>query len=411
MTKDENRTGNKGQTMEILNFLALAIIVVGVILTMRSVGLSKSLKSGQAASRYHQAESFHSAVNAFISTTNSKSGRNMLELMALVSSNNETVLELGHPGHKITINATLEFRKRLDKLLGKGNWHLTIPIAKKSKIQVVMVVDASRSMCDDVNDIQDELPYMIENIRREGKDVEVTIYILPSTSSCGQGFDDISCDNFPSSAILECKSIKSADCSLAGSNEEDWGNGLECVIESEKDEWPDKAVLIGMPLADEITAGCECGTDSCKGYSDMNLCWTGGKMSSDSGCTTQQESLANGISAAKEVGMVLFPLKADPCAEPSPCGNQPAYICANEPLLENYMERAGDETGGDMYEIDDASEASEVVRKILASQQGHKIPPIEMGSQPPFKGKTTYQIPIPVLQGGKVVFAELDWWS
>lgn len=409
--KERNRTGNKGQTMEILNFLALVVIIIGVIFLMRSVGLSQSLESGQAASRYHKSTSFHSAVNAFISTTNSDSGRNMLELMALVSNFNQKVLRLGPPGNKVTVNATLQFKQKLDKLLGENNWHLTIPIAKKSKIQVIMVVDASRSMCDDINNIQNELPYMIQNIEAQGKDVKVEVYILPGGGNCDSAnFDDITCDNFPSSDILECEPIKNLDCSLAGSNEEDWGNGLKCVIESEANKWPDNAVLLGVPLSDEMPAGCECGSDSCDNYRSTGVCWSGSYMGSDSGCTTQQESLDNGITAAQGIGMVLFPLQANPCATPSVCSSGKVYTCANRPILKQYMEEAADKTGGERYVIDDASKASKIIKNLVSSQQGQKISPIEMGSKPPFKGKTTYRIPLPVIQGG-VVMAKLDWWS
>lgn len=394
----------KGQVAEILNFLILVVVVTIIIIVLKSVVVDDKLTAQGTGQSAQEEASFRSGVNAFMVMTEDQSGKTFLELLGYVGYLENTTIDLGGPKNPLVINVTEEVAKRLDAIYGKGHWNLTLPIPHRSGIQMFIVIDTSKSMCDDVQDLKEAIPDLMNELKKEDKETTMYIYFLASESvGCYYmksendiiRHAEVGCDDLTSAdpSRIFCHTMKvGGDCDIKGDTEEDWGNAIACISEQgvtkeagDKPGWDDFSIRIGIPLSDELPGGSE----SCPG-------------------PTQEESLDNGIKSAKKNKVKIFPLRANPCGiicfdndEDECCDlsgktSFPAsrkcswgvggcvscnYCECGEDLLPLWMQDIANQTGGAMFDLVDGSPAEAIID--IALNQSFERGPIVLGSQIP----------------------------
>ncbi|MEM5783416.1 MAG: hypothetical protein QXH83_00175 [Candidatus Aenigmatarchaeota archaeon] len=394
----------KGQTFEILGFvvLAVAIIILTTILKSGSIrGYTTTIKELYET---QEGEGFRAGVNSILYMTEQKTGKTMHELIGIAALiQNDTI----YFGPTIgSINVSEEVKKRFDAIYGKNHWKVNISfdIPPAREIQIVIVADTSGSLCDDVNELR-QLPQIIDALRARGKDVSARLFLLRGSLSCCEG--TINCGNFKFTDYFDCQVINPyGNCTLTGSTEEDWGNGLVCAIQiGPKGGWSEYSIKIGIPLSDELPGGSETCTK------DPN--------------SAQYRSLQNGINAAKNANMIVFPFKAltgkECCPSCNCIGNSTCGICHEgswrftdiqckcDSAVEWYMSTIANETGGKMIALKDASQIIDALINITMEIDVGNLPYLEIGYPIPERKNiiaVTLFVPTPAQR-----FVELRAWQ
>ncbi|MBL7170044.1 MAG: hypothetical protein ISS48_03420 [Candidatus Aenigmarchaeota archaeon] len=414
----------KGQALEMLSFLVLAITIIVIMLFSRTHLASGYGKTLRILTERQETEGLRSGLNSILQTTEPKTGRKMGELIGISSYTEETILDFGSIG---TVDVLEELEWRLNSIYGENKWNVTIPPADLPFFaQVVIIVDTSASLCDDV-DAMRKLPNIIEkindNIKASVGDpsqdrITATVYMLPAgIAGCceGGGGHALTCNEFTETTIFHCDSTNNLDCprSLRPTNEEDWGRGLACVIDNGPPEgWNGASTKIGIILSDELTTGNE----------DMNN-------------PNRWQEITNSLNAAINEAqgfMYVFPIKADTgirCCPPCNCedGNHDArdpcdiclwargkqyYLftegqCAEDSRLLGHMRELMQGVNPPnppefqtVYELTDPTQVTDAISNIITEVIEREIPPISLGSPVPENKKIntlTVAIPIPFI--------------
>ncbi|MEM7826712.1 MAG: hypothetical protein QXQ40_00630 [Candidatus Aenigmatarchaeota archaeon] len=396
----------KAQAFEMLGFVILAVAILVVTLMLRTASIKGYAYTTKSLFETQEGESFRAGVNAILHMTEERTGKSMIELIGIAAYIGNDTINFGPVIGKINVTKELEWR--FNVLYGEGHWYIYIPLTKPEReIQIVIVSDTSGSLCDDVLALKN-ITYVLEGLRQVGREVSMTLYLLEGQlSGCCEG--TITCGDFPSTQYFSCDVISRANCSLGGvQTEEDWGNGLACAIENgPKEGWLDYSVKVGMPLSDELPGGSETCTMSTGSF--------------------QYRSLQNGIRAAKERDVIVFPLKAETgkdCCPSCNCpGTQDCGICFHnkwmftrdqcicDDTLSWYMSEIANQTGGRMIALKDALEIINAIKNVVVEIEPKGIPFIEAGYKVP-EGKNIRAVTVamPTLTQ-KYVELQAKQWS
>ncbi len=328
-----------------------------------------------------------SGVNALFLMRDERYKMSLLDLAGRAVSEGVEMVSLGDTLQAVNISRELEWR--MDALFGKGNWHLTIPFPEKKEFltQLVIVADVSGSLCDDLNDLK-RLPFIIEDLNKKGRSVFATLYML-GLSDCSHpliNLPDIVCSDFDTEhfrcGIIPCPPIKPT---IDWQTEEDWGNGIACASRlGPAGGWSEGAARLGIVISDELPGGSECGkNDACAS------CNVGS-------ATYQYRSLDNGIESATENKVKIFGLRADPCGSVTAPGTRGAFICYCKDVVGNYMNEITSKTGGKWFELEDASEVTKIIEKIIIETKKPEARIIDIGSPIPKRVRTyAYELLVP----------------
>ena len=393
----------KGQTLEMLGFLILAIAVLGVILFLRSYLIGGFSRTFLSVAERHEFQGFKGGVNSILFNTETKTGKKLLELLGIVAHTGNPVIYFGPTVGSVDIRDEITWR--FDAIYGKGKWFFHMPYPDIIPLyQTVIIVDTSASICDDVENMRDNLPKLIEDLRQQGFRIGATVYLLPGGQQCCGGIR-MTCEgaNFQETRFFHCRDFRDYECKNRPRNEEDWGNGLACAIEiGPEEEWRGWTAKIGIILSDELSSGSECGgSQSCCRDSSSN------------------NGLQTATSAAQNFGMYVFPIKAETC-KPL-CfyyGGQrydnypPGLVCDCDSLLTEDMQRLASTTGGRMAQIQDSTQVTDVIRSILTTINIEVEPHLNLGTEiPKNKNIRAVTIPVPVSYIGEYTNAYIYQWS
>ncbi|MBD3155348.1 MAG: hypothetical protein GF368_01695 [Candidatus Aenigmarchaeota archaeon] len=405
----------KGQATQMLGFLILSITVIAVILFMRTYLASSYGQGLSRISGRHEIEGFRAGTISILQTTDDTTDRTILELLGIAAyeSTGSGDLDFG-PGVG-SVNALDEIEWRMNEIYGEGNWYVKIPYPDViPRYQIIIIVDTSASLCDDFSDIATRLPDIINGLKNDGYNVAATIFTIMGGQDCCDGGSLDCTDLFGTSmggsrltrSYIHCENLERNDC--AGSingpvNNEDWGRGLACAIENEPYEgWYDFTAKIGIILSDELSTGS----------SDIQ------EITSDN-----IESLNVGIdyatgSNSHDAEVRVFPLKAKNC-EWICAKNEGVEFdlycngcCINDANLLIHMEQIADATGGVVYTLDDATQASQSIREIITNHEFAIKPYIEVGTNPPEnKNINSEAVPVTVPHIGGYTNIYIETWS
>ncbi len=422
----------KGQIMEMMGFLILAVTITGIILLIKYQLVGNYERSFSALSGRQETEGLRSGINSILSTTEEKSGKSMVELIGTAVHNEKDVIYFGPVIGDVDVKEEIEWR--FDSILGHGKWYLK---AKPPKIippiQVIMILDSSASLCDDVKEIKQNLLPTINDLIKDKKNITATIYMLPGQGEecCGEEKIKMKCEgddgiNIEETSYLHCLDFETgfgSGCTRPPENEEDWGRGLSCAIQKGPNEgWVDDSIKVGIVISDEVSYGSELKDDSC----DLNQ--------------ENQDSLDIGINAAKNFGLKVFSIKTNTgkscCNECENCQSecniclmwyddvpdwQDTWVerryftkvqCSCDQELENQMVKISEETGGKFYTVQKAEEVSEAIREILTEIESKEDYFLEAGnSRPEEKNIRSYTITIPVPYTGEYTDVNIYYWS
>ncbi|MEM5792919.1 MAG: hypothetical protein QXY45_00980 [Candidatus Aenigmatarchaeota archaeon] len=403
----------KGQTMEMMGFLILAVTIIVVILYMRTHLAGTYGRSFSSLVQRQEVEGFRAGATTVLQTTEEKTGKSLLELLGIASYNgaynlnNPWEYDFG-PGRGV-VNLRDEITWRMDEIYGQGKWYIKIPFPDViPRYQMVMIVDSSGSLCDDFQNIKNNLKNIVEKLRQK-YNLAVTIYMLPGGQECcGTDGGKLMCEGlFETEKYLHCidldrNSLQNVNKNICRQeyrpiNNEDWGRGLACAVEIGPYEgWYDFTAKIGVILSDELTTGSE-----------------------NFGNPETSTSLEIGILAARGTGakpfMNVFPLKAytgKDCCPDCNCENPdqkteykcplcPEKICSvcvrgdgidwqifNKPScryeseLISQMDRLASETMGERYNLND-NDVSRAIEEIFKNHDFSGIKTyIDLGTEP-----------------------------
>ncbi|RLD97463.1 MAG: hypothetical protein DRI92_05605 [Aquificota bacterium] len=403
----------KGQISETLGFVILAVAVI-ILISISLVYFANSFGMGFInTAEQHETQGFKAGVDSVLQSTEPKTGKKMMELLGTIAYLGKEDIYFGPEIG--TVNVLDEIKWRFDKLYGHGHWYMKIPFPDFSpNIQIVTVVDTSPSLCDDVKDMRDNLPKVVKELRDDGLDVTATVFMLSGGARCcGKEKYTLRCEEvFPETDYFHCRNIDQASCSTKPRNNEDWGRGLKCAIESGPVEgWKKRFYIrVGMVMSDELSG------------------------SSDDACTPggMEQSLDTAIDAATNFGMYVFPLKANPCGcvcvavmynkrlyeynicsgkncsecamgkDVCDCSVKGADICKCSDQLDADMGALASATGGKVYNLDNATEVYESLKEIFRSLISKIKPYLEAGTTPPKnKNIKAMTVPLPVVLSGE----------
>jgi len=422
----------KGQTLEMLGFLILSVAVIGIIIFMRTYLAGSYGKTLSSLTERQETEGMRSGLNTILQTTDPKTGRKMEELIGIGVYTEKSELDFGRDsnGDQLKVNVFKDLEERLDAIYGKGKWHLELPYPDLPfYAQVVIVVDTSASLCDDVENMK-RLPDIINNlnemikqkypIKDKDKDrITATVYMLSGGNAgcCEPDYDGqtyLGCSRFEANKretnVFRCRSINSLDCprslrpsdSLHWTNEEDWGRGLACIADNGPPEgWNGASTKIGIILSDELSTGNENQPEA------------------------QEASLESAINYANSIDMFVFPIKADTgiacCPSCSGCrsecnicvsynGEQTSLFtertCAMDSELISHMEglMAGVNPPEfrQVYELEDSTEVTTAISDIIKDVAEREVPTVKLGAPIPQDRKVntvTVTVPIPFIGG------------
>ncbi len=417
--------------MEMMGFLILAVTITGIILFMRTNLASSYGKTFATLSNRQEVEGMRSGINSILLTTEEKSGKTILELIGTSVYNEKDNLNFGPVVGNVDIKEELEWR--FDSVFGNDKWYLRVKAPEIiPPIQVVMILDSSASLCDDVKDIKENLLPIIKELREEDKkNITATIYMLPGGGGecCGEERIKMKCSgedgiNLEETSYLHCVDFQTytRNCINPPKNEEDWGRGLSCAIEKGPLEgWLDESIKIGIVISDELSYGSE----STDGNCNVNR--------------NNKDSLKIGINAAKNFGMKVFSIKtntgknscpdcSDEC-EPNICMMWyddvqnwkntwverrffTKEVCDCDQKVEEQMKEISEETDGEFYPIENAEEVSESIREILTEIEARQDYILEVGnSKPSNKNINSHTVNIPVPYTGEYTDLNIYYWS
>jgi hypothetical protein len=390
----------KGQAMQMLGFLVLAITVIVVILFMRTFLASSYGRGLSRISERHQTEGFRAGSISILQTTDDNTDRTILELLGIAAYQTNKDLDFGEAGQ---VDVLEELEWRMNEIYGEGNWYVKIPYPDIiPRYQMIIIIDSSGTLCDDFQNIKTNLPIIIEDLR-DRYNIAITIFMLPGGSRCcdtGSGSIRLNCDGLfgieegeddqiGTRRDLHCINLDRSsvedldrdmcDSSINPENSEDWGRGLACAIDVGPYEgWYDFTAKIGIILSDELPWGSE-----------------------NHGLNENRDSLEIGIGAARDF-MRVFPLKAETGKNCCPsCSNCPSHCelcvrssdhnyhifnqdaCNEDTRLRDYMDRFAIETDGELYILRDSGEAAGTIGRILDEHIFDINPYLEIGTNPP----------------------------
>jgi len=411
----------KGQIFEIFGFLILAIAVIGVILMIRYFMVGSFGKTYSAMAERHVYEEVHAGVNSIFFMTEEKSGRSMMELVGLAAYMGNDTINFGPSIGDVNVVKELEWR--LDALYGKNHWHLQAKYPDITPdVQIVMVLDASASMCYAVKEISMKMPALIESFVRQGKRVTATLYILPGGANCCNGYKLQCANQFNETPYFHCRGITDIESSCdtktakgAGiQTEEDYGNGIACAIEAGPvEEWNPMSVKLGIVISDELPVGSEC-----FGNSRLGCC-------PGQDYAEQRKSLEAGIKSAQKSKIPIFTIQqidyideqrtqCGTCCQVG-SGEQPLDLqCACTDMVTQYHKDMASATGGDTFTLDSvsASDLTDKINQIIVRAKPIRKPNLEVGSPVPLdKNTRVVEVFVPVTVSGVYTKALVTQWS
>jgi len=411
---NNRRSRKKAVVFETMSFLILSIAIIGVIIMLRVYLVGGAGRSFGLVVERHVEEGVYAGANSVLYATEERSGKTMLELIGIAAYVGNDTVDFGPVVGKINVQKELEWR--FDKIYGKGKWYLHVPQPDiQPEIQIVFVVDTSTSLCDDVEEMAKNLPFLIEDLRQTRK-VTATIYLLLGGANCcklgtHEDLGPIACSRFPEKEYLHCVGLTASVCpgfGSGGQRDEDWGNGIACAAKGgPKEGWEDFSIKVGIPLSDELPQGSEClGGNTC--------C-----ADSPSSYAAQHIALQNGINASLKNNLIVFPMRANPCGTVCSlyAGGQTIerYTdlqcnCGN--LLTQYMNEIADATGGKMFNLKNPTDVVNAVKDVITSVTPKRKPELVAGTQPPVRVDIrTVTTPVPVSLAGVYTTAYIYQWS
>lgn len=406
----------KGQTVELLGFLLLVVVVVIVFLTINYLTAGKKLDVMELTQESQDISYFNSGANTFSALIEPAANKTFIELIGLAGFFEKSVLEFGPADNKIQVNVFNEATKRLDLIYGKGHWHMDIHPAPPYEMYVIILLDVSQSMDEEITNIQEKIGTIITDVKKTtGKRVFYKLYFLPGGDWYKAKFND-AVKKYPN-----LKTYSVTDCTLNGEKNEAWAQGMDCLIEKKAPEWGTVTAKVGIILSDEPPGGCEkCGCWHYGGYVYEGCCPNDylTTCSDVSDCGTRDADISALITRANSLmptAMNIYTLKANPC-NVLPAGPQCnyahiPYVCAGEQKLIDYMTTLSTGTGAKMYNVDNHEDVSKAIQDIVLAQPIPDVP-FEFGTTPP-EGKVihSYVIPAPTPVPGAYVKVVLKQWN
>jgi len=404
----------KGQTMEILGVVVLGVSLIALLFFLGVFSMKGYASSAEALTDRHEDESFKAGVNSILYTTESKTGKTLLELLGIASKAGNTTLNFGPGVGEVDVRKEIEWR--FDAIYGKGNWYLKIPFPNvTADIQIVAVSDTSNSMCEAVRTLVTDVPEVLERIRAKGRKAEMTLFLLGDFSCCVEENGnwvpfDLSkytkeTDYFHVRGLpqeyegIQCKN----PCGADGSSDEDWGAGLECAIKMGPYKgpgeygWKQNVVKVAIPISDELPGGTECG------------CPSGGSRA----------LFERGLKKALEDEVFVFAFRGDACGvirtSQEGCSeraipNDP-YCTCSKGTINDWMGDMSNQTKGKMYNLSDVVASADTIEKIIMEIQPNRVPYLEAGTVPPKGEKRAVTSLLPVTVLGKYVELYVYQWN
>ncbi len=408
----------KGQTIEILSFLALVVIAVTSILALGLITSGQKTDVRQITQEAHEEEYFKAGANTLNIITEPTTGKTFIELMGLVGFFERETLEFGETDNPITVDVTDELTTRLNLLYGEGHWNMEIHREPAYQIYAIMLLDVSVSMGEEIDNIKNNIQHIMDDVEATtNRRVAYKLYFLPGGQFYRNKFDDI-VENNPNFKTYIVDSIVCTEV-VGSTKNEAWAKGMKCLIEEESGNWGTVTAKVGMILSDEPPSGCEnCGCEQYQGDSyeaccpSVNDC----KYENPGACATKTADINSLITAANAINMNIFTLKATPCSVPDQFKDQCSYhwnpyTCSGEDKLIEFMEQLSDGTGASMFTVDDPESVSKAIKEIVLSQPIPDIP-FELGSSVPTdKRIRTYTIPSPTPIPGVYIRTILKQWN
>jgi hypothetical protein len=415
----------KGQVFETLSFLILAISIIGIIILMRIYLVGGFSRTFINLAERHESERTRAGVDALLATTEEKTGKTELELIGISAYVGNSSIFFGPTIGSVDIKKDLTWR--FDAEFGKGHWYIKVPYPDiVPDVQIVMVEDASSSMCFSIETLSKKLPQLIDQMRENGKKVTFTLYMLPGAVQCCSGYT-IACtpSQFPEKEYFHCRGIETIqeDCTtklpsgMSVQTDEDYGDGLACAIEAGPvEKWKTGSIKIAIGSSDELSIGSECGgTDGCcPPLSNYHAALDSGN---------------NAINASLEKQVPLFMIQAIDWEDQArtKCGTACIYEgggtmnaalndpqCACTDLVTEFQKNLASSTGGQFYTLSSisAQDVTDKIQDIINKQKQNRLPELEVGTQIPVgKDIRAVTIPIPVSLAGIYTTAYIYEWS
>lgn len=381
--KNKDKT-SKAQLSEAVGFTILVITVTFLIIIYRIFIASGSFESLGVISERHETERLKAGTNALFLMSDEKSGTSMLNLVGIAAQLRNDKIYFGPTIG--TVDVSQELIWRMDALFEKDHWRIVVPFPNKTAdVQIVIVIDTSGSMKDDIDDVRENLPRIIKELKDAGINVEATVYLLP-------GGPYGNCSDFPAE-LMRCKSMEQLNCDLdisggdPSSTSENWGDGIACASlwGPGGNGWQQGAARVGIMISDELSGSTGCASDQ-NGACDVSNCVDG------------WQSVQNGRQGALNNQVTVFGLKA----VNDECHNR---------IIE-WMNYIAEPTGGTTYELKEASEVSKTIKDIIVTvYPPDSLSRIDVGSAPPRNIRIrAYDILVPLPVPGEFVKAFIYQW-
>lgn len=400
----------KGQTVELLGFLLLVVVVVIVFLTINYLTAGKKVNVMELTQESQDISYFNSGATTFSAITEPATNKTFIELIGLAGFFEKSVLEFGPAGHTIQVDVFDEATKRLDLIYGKGHWHMDIYHAPPYQMYVIILIDVSKSMAEEITNIKNNIGYIITDVKKTtGKRVFYKLYFLPGGDWYKSQFND-AVKEFPNFRTYNVNFCTTLD---AETNEA-WAQGMDCLIDKKSSGWGTVTAKVGIILSDEPPAGCE-GCGCLKPTTTEACCPTIASCYQEipATCAKKDNAVNALITRAKNLPMNIYTLKADPCSTPSglQCSYPYPYVCSGKQKLIDYMTTLSTGTGGKMYDVDNHEDVSKAIKDIVLAQPIPDVP-FEFGTTPP-EGTVihSYVIPAPTPIPGAYVKVVLKQWN
>ncbi len=408
----------KGQTIEILGFLALVVIAIVSILALGLVTSGQKADVRQITHEYSEEKYFKAGANTLNTITEPKTGKTFIELMGLVGFFEKDILEFGETNDIVTVDVSEELTTKLNMIYNEGHWHLDIYHEPAYQIYVIMLLDVSPSMKEEIYNIKDNIQHIMDDVKTTtNRRVAYKLYFLPGGEFYRNQFNLIVQNNPNFKTYI----VDSAACGLVPKTKsEAWAKGMKCLIEDKSEEWGTVTAKVGIILSDEPPSGCEgCGCRHYLDYAYEACCPSedGCEFEKDSVCDDKTDDINTLITTANNINMNIFTLKATPCKLPDNRNCQDTnlpeipYTCSGKVRLAHFMDMLSTGTNAKMFNVDDSNEVSKAIKEIVLSQPIPDIP-FELGSNVPVNKRIrTYVIPAPTPIPGTYVRTILKQWN
>jgi len=424
----------KGQVFETLSFLVLAIAIIGIIILMRVYLVGGFGNTFINLAERHESEGFRAGVNALLETTEERTGKTQLELIGISAYVGNNTINFGPTVG--TIDVVKDLTWRFDALFGKNHWHIRVPYPEiLPDVQIVMVSDTSSSMCYSIPVVAQKLPQLVEQFKQNGKKVSVTLYMLPGSVQCCNGFV-LACSStqFPEKSDFHCRGIETIQSQCATrlptgayvQTEEDYGDGLACAIEAGPVEgWKKGSIKLAIGVSDELSLGSECGggLSCCPSLSSYPSAIQSGNNAINASLNNQAplymiQAVDYVDQARTQCGTICFyttqPNSLCNCdSQTCTCPlNDPQCACVN--VVTEFQKNLASSTGGQAYILNSLSgqDIVDKIQDIINNQKPKRLPSLEAGAPIPVgKNRLSVTIPIPISLPGIYTTAYIDKWS